>query len=204
MIQFTFQMIRYRPDVEAGEFVNVGVVLFSKQDQALRFEMIQRPERVWHFFTKEYTSGLIDVLKIFESRLENIQLEIDSSRGHLNFSSVEDISKLLGQGNDSSIFFSEAKKGRGINLENAIQNLGQRLLHRFEIQAEEASNFAEHLVTHGKFISEEKDKPVITQVDLLSGNKSSHDGYYTFLDEEYYKELEYIEAEYEFHEVSAA
>ena len=125
MKPFQYQIQRYLHDRVTGEFVNVGVVVFSKEDAFLKARVITRYKRISQFY------GEFDGHFILKT-LKNIQVQCDSLSGDAdNFNGKTAIQQLTSQilpTDDSALYFTEPKTSIDINPETLLDELFNRLI----------------------------------------------------------------------------
>jgi len=71
-----YAIIQFIPHPERREFVNVGVVLLCSQDNFFGFRILDRYERITHFFKELNSQIYIDGKRIFQNEMMRIQKTI--------------------------------------------------------------------------------------------------------------------------------
>lgn len=72
---FHYNLIRFQPDPEAGEFANIGVVVFSPTSKAIAFKLLaaEQQKRVNTFFQPLDSQILVASLLGVETELRRVQ-----------------------------------------------------------------------------------------------------------------------------------
>ncbi len=70
MENYQYQVIRYVHDHFTGEFVNVGIILYSKENQFLSCKTVRKYQRITHLFPESDGKWIVKVLKSIEQAVE--------------------------------------------------------------------------------------------------------------------------------------
>ena len=123
-----YQLLRYIHDRVTGEFVNVGVVVFSKEDAFLEAKVLTRYGRISQFYGEFDGHFLLKTIK-------NIQLQCEKASKKLEFfsdaTSIEQLTSNILAKDDSSLYFTDAKTALDINPSILLNELYNRLVDRF-------------------------------------------------------------------------
>jgi len=130
MITFHYQILRFLPDRINEEFVNLGVVVFDPQGRLLKARFIDKASRVSGFFPDVNTRYLNSTLKFLQAQFSNLGHKISQELPLDEMRTIEDITKSVLPKDDSSLIFSEAKKGRDVSVEVACVDLYERVVLR--------------------------------------------------------------------------
>jgi hypothetical protein len=132
-VAYSFVVLRYIHDVLTGEFINIGVAIYSPEAKYIGGLFNPRYGRVSNTFGKingEYYRGLMKFIenrfKDLGNKLEN-QLPIFDKPKNI----VQIINSVLPL-DDSSLQWSEAGCGSTDNPTRALENLYQRMVCRYE------------------------------------------------------------------------
>lgn len=126
-LNYQYQIIRYMPDRVKEEFVNVGVVIYSKEARYLQVEVVDKYRRITQFFGDINGQYLLNTLKYIKSEVESL----NSLYSHEEFelpASLEIISGSILPNDDSALYMTGLYFGLDINLEKAFQNLAKKYL----------------------------------------------------------------------------
>jgi len=123
MKPYEYKILRYCHDRISGEFINVGVLLYSLQDHLLLFKTIDKYKRLNEFFPT--TDGrkvkkLINQLELYANKLNqriSNQLDLD------NIQNIESIANQILPKDDSALYFSDTLRGLSINFSNTLDEL---------------------------------------------------------------------------------
>lgn len=143
MITYQYQILRYRPDQVSGEFANVGIVMYNKEENFLRCNVIQHFGRVHQIFPLLNSRSFISSLKQICELLNTIGLRKETQiEEHLNHS-LEQITASVLPPDDSSLYFSEINTGIDVSLETAFHDLFNRMVHPESTKEKEVHSDAE-------------------------------------------------------------
>lgn len=72
---FQYNLIRFQPDAETGEFANIGVIIFAPASKALAFRLLTpgQHQRVTAFFQPMDNEVLQATLALVETELQRVQ-----------------------------------------------------------------------------------------------------------------------------------
>ncbi|MGB4846494.1 MAG: DUF3037 domain-containing protein [Saprospiraceae bacterium] len=137
MIAYQYQILRYRPDQVSGEFANVGIVMYSKEQRFLMCKVIPHIGRVHQMFPNVHSRPFISSLKHISDLLNTIGTRIKNELD-LHFKhSLEQITGTVLTPDDSSVYFTEVNTGIDLSLDNAFEDLFIRMV-RTETNKEES------------------------------------------------------------------
>lgn len=128
MINFQYQLLRYRPDQVTGEFVNVGLVLFEQANNFMMARSVSTTTRAKVLFPNLKGTALQSKLKQFAQHIMQVH---EQRSQELDLNPITDITQVsyatLPQ-DDSALYWSEVKTGRDLNLVSAFEDLFQRFI----------------------------------------------------------------------------
>jgi hypothetical protein len=120
---YQYQVIRYLHDRVTGEFVNVGVAMYSPEFQYLECRGIDKCDRLTAFFDEADGNGILELLKQFKVEILNRRKQLVKKQYSIN-----EITKRILLDNDSSIVLTEMKKGIDFDLSRCLGNLFRLLV----------------------------------------------------------------------------
>lgn len=129
---YTYSVLRYVHDVTSGEFINVGVALYSPKPRylgALCRPTYGRLSKVFPGMNAEHFQSLMRFIQDrFEERGQRIanKLELPPSSG------VLEIAQSILPKDDSSLQWSPAGSGRTEDLGKTLEKLYERMVMRYE------------------------------------------------------------------------
>ena len=129
MNQFQYQLLRYRPDQIAGEFVNVGLVLFSASEDFLMARSVPSTARAKTLFPELKGKELQQRLKSFARQINQahqrrtMELKLDAA------TSITQLTYAALPQDDSALYWSEVEIGRDVDLSDAFTDLFDRLVN---------------------------------------------------------------------------
>lgn len=151
MKKYQYQIIRYVHDHFTGEFVNVGVVLFSKEHQFLRCKMVRKYQRITHLFPEAQGKTIARILRSIE---QGIQAE--SKKLTELFSLPDQLDVILNQviSNDNNAFqFTSPKAAIDIDLDAALNDLYVQLVEKYYLNDEDKQRLSDEDVWKLKYKS---------------------------------------------------
>lgn len=121
MKKYQYQIIRYVHDHFTGEYVNVGVVLYSKEQGFLASKTTSRYKRIINMFPGANGRWIIKVLNHFDRSVEKISDELKELFQPSD--SLEQLTRSIMARDNNAIQLSEVKRAIDINLESALEDL---------------------------------------------------------------------------------
>lgn len=121
MKKYQYQIIRYQHDHFTGEFVNVGVVVYSKEDRFLKSKTTSKYQRITHMFPEANGQWIIRVLNNFNSRLNKEAKELNELFGLSE--QLELITNQIFVRDNNAIQLTEVQSAIDIDLEAALNDL---------------------------------------------------------------------------------
>ena len=132
MKTYEYQILRYSHDRITGEFVNVGILLFSSPDKFLQFRTIDRFKRLNEFFPDTDGRLIKKLLKRLEiltdQTVERISNELDLD----NYNNIEIVSNSILPKDDSALYFSEPMKGLSLDFELTLADLFENIVTKHD------------------------------------------------------------------------
>lgn len=135
---YSFSILRYVHDPVTQEFVNVGVAVFSREAGFLRVKCTTRYERITKMFAKIDGERFRQLICYIEDRLNAIGDKLPSALPFEPGLAMEHLLTRVLPPDDSSIQFSHAGVGLGLDLEKTIAELFNRYVERYTQPAEGA------------------------------------------------------------------
>ncbi|MEQ1587553.1 MAG: DUF3037 domain-containing protein [Cyclobacteriaceae bacterium] len=132
MITYQYQILRFLPDRINEEFVNLGVVVYDSENRVLKSRFIDKAGRVSTFFpdVNVSTRYLSNTLKFLQGEFFNLGNKLSLELPMDRLSDLNDLTKSILPKDDSSLIFSETKKGRDVSVEVACDDLYDRVILR--------------------------------------------------------------------------
>ncbi|MBK7106839.1 MAG: DUF3037 domain-containing protein [Ignavibacteriae bacterium] len=173
MKTYEFSILRYLHDQVTGEFINVGVILYSKEEKSLQAKFIENAKRLSDFFHGIDGRRIKNLIQGLNTTIIKIDKKLKSELNLDGLDSLEKICNYILPKDDSALYFSETKFGRSIELQNALENLSNKIIRKYEFNNDKKSfsdeevwqqvykkYFDENLITeklNEEFISTEND-----------------------------------------------
>jgi hypothetical protein len=133
MKPYEYQILCYIPDQVSGEFLNVGILMVGPTERKLHFDFINSKQRISAVFHGIESTHIMRKLRILQQKLEELKHH-DSGKLHFNeVSSVTFYSSQILTKDDSSLQFTDVKKGMDISVESAFRDLKNRLLYKWVV-----------------------------------------------------------------------
>lgn len=132
MKNFEYQILRFIPDRVSEEFVNVGIVFYSKEDKYLRGGFQKRIVRTSNFFPFLEVRHIQSTLRSLDNSIKDISQRLHFELEFHLPESVNEITSSLLVKDDTSLVFSDAKTGIDLSLDEAFTDLFERLILKHE------------------------------------------------------------------------
>jgi hypothetical protein len=140
---FQYSILRYTHDVGTGEFLNVGLVLYSKSARFFQSRLLLRYRRLTQTFPGADGEFYRRYISHLQRSLNEVSTEVGSDQMQLFGEGLPDRIEFLLQRvlplDDSSIQFSEVRGGLADDLEAAFDQLYYRLVEQYVIVREAPS-----------------------------------------------------------------
>jgi hypothetical protein len=137
MIHYQYQILRYLPDQVNEEFVNLGVVVLDNDQRILQFRFLDKASRVSGFFPDVNTRYLNNTLKFLQGEFYNLSKRLSQELALDKQADLEGLTRSILPKDDSSLIFSEVKRGRDVRIELACDDLYNRVVVRNVADTEE-------------------------------------------------------------------
>lgn len=127
--QYTYTILRYRHDIVSEEFVNVGIVMFSRIDMRLRMRFVKSLSRISRTFLDINTQFIRALLKQVE-----YDLTAEYGEGSFfenNVGNVKAITQHVLPDNDDALFFSKEGAGVTNDLDIELEELFYRFVGKY-------------------------------------------------------------------------
>jgi hypothetical protein len=137
MKKYQYQIIRYLHDRATGEFINVGVIVYSAEYQYLNCKIITKYGRITSFFPGADGRAILKALRHFEKEI---------IRAKQLFSELlpvpEDLAELTRKilpDDDSSLTLTEVKKGIDLDFNKSLADLYRLLVTKWQNETDESA-----------------------------------------------------------------
>ena len=128
MKSYQYQIIRYVHDHFTGEYVNVGVVVYSHENRFLACKITNRYQRITSMFPEANGKWIMKVLRDFEAKLNQISARL--SELFQPSGQIEHITAGIIPKDDTAIRFSETYTGLDIDFDAALEDLFNSLIDK--------------------------------------------------------------------------
>ncbi len=133
MKNYELQILQYHHDVITGEFVNVGIILFNKEEKFLKCAVTHKYARLSRFFHAEKTASHVSqAIRSFENSIQKITKELSAKLDYHNFKNIEEITSKILPKDDSSLQCSGVIKGLSLNFKKTFSGLFERYITKYE------------------------------------------------------------------------
>jgi hypothetical protein len=129
MKTYQYQLLKYIHDHFTGEFVNVGVVIYSPEDRYLDCQVLRKYQRLTSFFPDANGRLLIRVLRNFESRINHVSKSLNEL--FKPSESLESITNNILPRDNSSLQLSQVKLALDVDLHAALDDLYNDLVVKY-------------------------------------------------------------------------
>jgi hypothetical protein len=150
MKNYQYQILRYVHDQFTGEFVNLGVVLYSPDNMFLKTIISHKYGRVTALFPNANGKFLLRILKNFEISVNKIEKQL--AQLFVPSENLSGITKKILPNDDSAIMLTEVKYGIDIDLEVALSDLYKDLVEKY-IESNEEQSLTDDEVWRKKYKS---------------------------------------------------
>lgn len=149
MKTYELQILQYHHDVITGEFVNVGIILFNKEEKFLKCTVTHKYARLSKFFHAEKTASHVSqAIRSFENSIKKITNELSSKLDYNNFKSIDEITSKVLPKDDSSLQCSGTIKGLSLDFKKTFNQLFERYITRYEKNQVKESRTDEEAWSH--------------------------------------------------------
>jgi hypothetical protein len=128
MHTYEYQILRYMPDRVSGEFVNLGVVLFSSHLQQITSKFVKRTGRLTDVFPEINSKYLVKVIQSMQNDFEILNNQLSKKLILEPFKSSEEVTSRVLPKDNSSLFFTPPEKTLDLTIDAAIDYLYARLV----------------------------------------------------------------------------
>lgn len=129
MKTYQYQIIRYVHDQFTGEFVNLGVIVYSSDDFFLKCIVSAKYGRITALFPQANGRFITKILKNFETSIKNISKEL--SEIFKPSASLNQITNSVLPKDDSALMLTEVKYGIDVDLETCLNDLYANLVEKY-------------------------------------------------------------------------
>jgi len=132
-LPYSYSVLRYVHDTLTGEFVNVGLVLFSPEGRFLRFKAKTTVGRVTSMFPSLKTSAFKELLRSVKKRFDVIEAETSAGLGIWERkSNLDEILLYAMPQDDSSLVWSPISTGVTSDLKGSFDKIFSRYISKFD------------------------------------------------------------------------
>src|SRR6185437_14898658 len=144
MIKYQYQVLRYMHDQFAGEFGNVGIVLYAPQSNYLRCKVINRYSRLSDFFGNVNGQFLVSSIRHFEISINKMGENIGELFPKLKQEAkISDFTSTILPKDDSALQLTETYYGIDLDPEQAMTDLFDRIIEKYYIEGYVFKHFRE-------------------------------------------------------------
>lgn len=135
MIKYQYQILRYMHDQFAGEFANVGIVLYAAQSSYLGCKVINRYSRLSDFFGNVNGQFLVSSIRHFEISINKMGENIGELFPKLKQEAkISDFTSTILPKDDSALQLTEIYYGLDLDPEHALTDLFDRIIEKYYIE----------------------------------------------------------------------
>lgn len=132
MIKYQYQILRYIHDQFTGEFGNIGIVLYSPENNFLRCKVVGRYSRLSDFFGDINGQFLVASIKHFETSINKIGENIeDFMRVRELGEEISYITSVILPKDDSALQLTNTYYGLDLDPEIALADLFERVIEKY-------------------------------------------------------------------------
>jgi hypothetical protein len=131
MKKYQYQLIRYVHDHYTGEYVNVGVVVYSKEDRFLASKTTSRFQRITNMFPEANGRWIMRLLGNFNHQINRVTQELNEL--FTPSDSLEQITNSILIRDNAAIQLTETRSAVDIDLEAALNDLYTSQVEKYMI-----------------------------------------------------------------------
>ena len=176
MKKYQYQLIKYIHDHFTGEFINIGIVIYSPGEKYLASKCTVRLSRVKAAFPQANTRHIDKVLKSIQKNIRIKAQELNQL--FIPSENLEEITRNILPADNSSIQFSPVKQAIDINLDAALNGLYIDLIDKYQQAAIKNVSLSDNDVWQTRY-KEYFEKLNITQ-HLSKHTLQTHNDTFTF------------------------
>lgn len=129
MIKYQYQIIKYVHDQFTGEFVNVGLVIYSPDSHFLKAKVVNRYSRINSLFPDANGRFILRLLRNFESEIFSISKQL--SELFKPSADLKSITSDILPNDNSALQLSDVKLALDINLDAALNDLYKDIVEKY-------------------------------------------------------------------------
>lgn len=149
MKNYQYQLIRYSHDHFTGEFINVGVVVYSKEERFLASKTANRFQRITNMFPEANGKWIKRILEDFNQQINRVSSELDELFAPSN--SLEQITNSILLKDNSAIRLTETKVAIDVNLQVALNDLYKSQVERYALNKADKNTLLDEDVWRTKY-----------------------------------------------------
>jgi len=132
MKTYEYKILRYCHDKITGEFVNVGILLFSAEDRILLLKTIERSQRLNDFFPGLHGKNIKTLLTRMCGLTEKIEEKIFEQLDFDSYNDIEKISSLVLPQDDSALLFTNTFAGLTLDIKLQADKLYENIVGKYD------------------------------------------------------------------------
>jgi hypothetical protein len=136
MKTYQYQILRFLPDRVTGEFINLGIVVYEPQSKFIKGKFFQKITRASSLFPTVNSRYLASTLKHLQKEFDNLSIRFNSELYFDKYNSIQAITSSILPIDDSSLFFTESKKGLDIDINISLNCLFDKIVMRYVDETE--------------------------------------------------------------------
>lgn len=139
MKAYEFQLLRFMPDRVSGEFVNVGLVLYCREERFLAVETLRKTARLKEFFPGLDIKYLSAALKHMRKAIQEVAAKCQEVELFAPPAGLREITLSVLPDDDTALFFTEVRAGIDASPQAAFDDLKASMLFKYQKENEERS-----------------------------------------------------------------
>lgn len=132
MKKYQYQIIRYVHDHFTGEYVNVGVVVYSKEDNFLASKTTKKYQRITHMFPEANGRWIVRVLSNFDQQLKLLAPKLTELFSLSDL--LDQITHSVLKRDNNAIQLTDARSAIDIDLQAALNDLYSSQVEKYFVQ----------------------------------------------------------------------
>jgi hypothetical protein len=149
MKNYQYRLLRYAHDQFTGEFVNLGVIVYSPELHFLKCKVVDNAKRVKGLFPDVSSSFLLSQLRSVVRRTK----QIASQQSDLIklADNLQSITSMILPPDDSALHFSETKYAMDIDFDLSLNDLFEDLVIKYEPKKAQTASLSDDDVWRNKY-----------------------------------------------------
>lgn len=149
MKKYQYQVIKYVHDHFTGEYVNVGIIIYSPESKFLACKIAVRYQRVTNMFPEANGKWISQILKNIRQQVNNVSQQLNELFAPSD--SLEMITGSILPADNGAIQLTEVRIGLDVDMEVALADLFKSLVDKYLINGVDKESLLDEDVWRTKY-----------------------------------------------------